>query len=300
MEERMVHLADGRKLGFAVYGPSSGTPVFYFHGTPSSRLELLLLKHFGVDLDSTLADFNFQLIAVDRPGMGLSDYNKNGDFLSFASDVKQLADHLKIVSCPVLCWSGGGPYALAVTFRYPELITSTHIICGFTRKFDEEIMRQMNINKWYFKAAKSTPWLMTRIMNIIRKTKIRSSVPQKLTGLPTVDYKFLQKPEDLRMAATLTMKEAYRAGAEGPIYEAKSYYRDYGFSISDIQQHVHYWWGTADHTVIRLHAEEIEQRVVNHTLHYRTGEGHLSLYINCFREVLQTIRLSEEEIERSV
>ena len=42
MEKRtnqQISLHDGRTLGYAEYGAPEGTPVFYFHGFPSSRLD---------------------------------------------------------------------------------------------------------------------------------------------------------------------------------------------------------------------------------------------------------------------
>jgi len=33
-------LADGRRLGYDDHGPRDGAPIFYFHGAPSSRLDL--------------------------------------------------------------------------------------------------------------------------------------------------------------------------------------------------------------------------------------------------------------------
>jgi hypothetical protein len=42
-------------------------------------------------------------------------------------------------------------------------------------------------------------------------------------------------------------------------------------------------------TVIRLHAEAIEQQAPNAIMHYREGEGHLSIYIKCMHEILQSV-----------
>lgn len=35
-------LPGGRRLGFDEYGPADGAPVFYFHGSPSTRIEWLM------------------------------------------------------------------------------------------------------------------------------------------------------------------------------------------------------------------------------------------------------------------
>ena len=296
MEEAIFKLKDGRSLSYAVYGDSNGAAVFYFHGTPSSRLEPLLINQYGYDLEDLLQKSGIRLIAVDRPGMGFSTYNPQGNYISFADDVRQLAAHLSIGLCPVLCWSGGGPYALALAHRYPELISSVHIICSFTRRFDREVSSQMGMNKWYFWAAKYAPFVLRTSMNILSWKKIRRVVPRKISGLPFEDYRLLNTPAKLDYLAVHTMKQATRLGARGAVHEARNYFNDAGFRLQEIQQPVHYWWGEKDMTVIRLHPEELERKVPNAVMHYRGGEGHLSLYVNCFREVLQVLSQSVREL----
>jgi pimeloyl-ACP methyl ester carboxylesterase len=289
MTEAIFKLRDHRKLSYAIYGPQTGRPVLYFHGTPSSRLEPLLLKVYGVDLDALLDKAGLKLIAIDRPGMGLSTFNPNGNFLSFCDDARELCDHLGIKACPVLSWSGGGPYSLAIAFRHPQLIRSVHIICGFTRQFDRDVMRQMGLNKWYFLFARNVPVALRLGLKIARNMKTKHSVPQQLTGLPYEDYVFLKDPENMEAVSSLTMKQACRLGSKGPVREAGNYYKALGFELSSITQPVHYWWGTKDQTVIKMHPESIEMEVQNQVMHYRDQEGHLSVYVHSFHEVLQNI-----------
>jgi pimeloyl-ACP methyl ester carboxylesterase len=82
-------------------------PVLYFHGTPSSRLEPLLLGPYGIDLPKLLHRYNIKLIAIDRPGNGLSTIHTNGTFLSFANDAMHVLMHLNISSA--VLWAGPGP-----------------------------------------------------------------------------------------------------------------------------------------------------------------------------------------------
>jgi pimeloyl-ACP methyl ester carboxylesterase len=288
MHHQVFILKDGRDLGFAVYGPESGQPVLYFHGTPSSRLEPLLLNAFDVDVEALLHSVQIKLIAVDRPGMGLSTFHAKGNFISFTEDVKQLLDSLSVSSCPVLCWSGGGPYALAMAHQY-TFITEVYILCGFSRRFDKEVFNQMGFNKWYFRLAKYAPRFLKTAMNILRKKKIKHFVPQKLSGLAYVDYELLKDLSHLQAVAEATLKEACRNGAAGAVYEAQTYFNDLGFLLSAIQQPVQYWWGSLDMSVSRMHAEAVEQNVPNAIMHYRDNEGHLSLYIKGFKEVLQLL-----------
>ena len=289
MIERSFILPDNRKLQYAIYGAANGYPVLYFHGTPSSRLEIKLLNAYGIDPEQRLLEANIQMIAIDRPGMGLSSFNANGTFISFADDVFALVQSLSISQCSVLGWSGGGPYALAIARKYSSVIKNVFIICGFTRQFTKEITRRMSINKWYFFSAKYIPRLLEVVMNRLRKSNARYSLPQWITSLPDVDYNLIRHPQQLQHLASVSLKEACLNGARGAVYEAGLYFSDPGFALSQIEQPVHYWWGTQDESVIRLHAEAIEGQVQNSVLHYKQGEGHLSIYIHHFTKVVNLI-----------
>jgi pimeloyl-ACP methyl ester carboxylesterase len=289
MTSHTIKLSDGRQLGYAVYGSSAGKPVLYFHGTPSSRLELLLLQHYGVDLEGILAEAGLKLLAVDRPGMGLSTFNPKGDFLSFAADAGELMQQLGILNCPVLCWSGGGPYALATAYRYPARITSATIICGFSRHFDDEVVKAMHRNVWYFRAAKYMPAVLRAGLYTISRRKPRHTPSQKMTGLPFKDFQYMRRLKDLRTLARYTLMEACRVNAKGAVQEARNYFKHFGFDLTTIQQPVHYWWGSQDVSVIELHALAVERYVPNATMHYRAHEGHLSIWVRHMKEVLQAI-----------
>lgn len=289
MTSHTIKLSDGRQLGYAVYGPASGRPVLYYHGTPSSRLELLLLRHYGVDLEGLLTEAGLKLVAVDRPGMGLSTFNSKGDFLSFAGDAGELMQQLGILNCPVLCWSGGGPYALATAYRYPARITHATIICGFSRHFDNEVVKAMYNNIWYFRAAKCIPAVLRAGLYFVSRRRARHTIPQKMTGLPFKDFQYMKRLRDLRTLARYTLREACRVNAKGAVHEARNYFKPFGFDLTTIQQPVHYWWGSQDTSVIELHALAVEKYVPNATMHYRSHEGHLSIWVRHMKEVLQTI-----------
>ena len=86
-----------------------------------------------------------------------------------------------------------------------------------------------------------------------------------------------------------TLKEACRNGAKGAVADAQIYFQPFGFELARVSQPVHFWWGTEDNAVIAVHPETLHKEIVNKTLHYKPGEGHLSLYVNCFKEVLKVI-----------
>jgi len=285
MTEAIFTLKDDRKLSYATYGPEDGEPVLYFHGTPSSRREILLLKSYGINFDELLHRSGLKLIAPDRGS--LTTFHPQRTFSSFAADAVELLRSLGVQKCAVLCWSGGGPYALATAYHYPELVTSVFILCGITRPFNNAVIQQMGLNRWYFLTARNTPFLLRTALALVRRHNVTSLPDRKLTGLADVDYRLLQKA--VKDMAAYTVKEAVRKGTKAAVHEAGMYFQPYDFSIEEIQQPIHYWWGTKDMAVVELHAREVEQKALHPVMHYREGEGHLSLYIHCFAEALQAI-----------
>src|SRR5215472_11428558 len=87
--DRVISLRDGRALGYAEYGDPGGKSIFFFHGLPGSRRQ----RHPD---DSIAIELGAHIIAIDRPGYGLSDFQKGRTLLDWPGDVAQLADALKI------------------------------------------------------------------------------------------------------------------------------------------------------------------------------------------------------------
>lgn len=191
MTEAIFTLNDGRKLSYAVYGPADGRPVLYFHGTPSSRREPLLLQAYNIDVNELLQTAGLRLIMPDRHSFSTIIYRRT--FQSFADDAYQLLQHFQIKQCPVFCWSGGGTYALTMASCYPQMVQDFYILCGFTRRFNKAVIRQMGLNKFYFLVARYAPFLLQASLNIVRRRKLNTLPPQHLSGLRYVDYHLLQK-----------------------------------------------------------------------------------------------------------
>src|SRR5262249_40114462 len=83
-EASVFTLPDRRALAYLEWGDSAGYPAFYFHGTPSSRLE-------GAFADGAAQRTGFRLIAVARPGVGRSTFQEGRTFRDWPADVCALA-----------------------------------------------------------------------------------------------------------------------------------------------------------------------------------------------------------------
>ncbi|KXJ86966.1 Alpha/Beta hydrolase protein [Microdochium bolleyi] len=112
-KDATFRLPSGRVLGYAEYGNPSGTPLFVLHGFPSSRLEAGPLAAIARSLD-------IRVIALDRPGFGLSTPQPGRTILDFTTDMGDFARAMHIPRFAVGGFSGGGPYALACAYAFPR------------------------------------------------------------------------------------------------------------------------------------------------------------------------------------
>lgn len=124
-DSQTVVLPDGRTLGYAAYGTPSGTPLLYFHGFPSCRLE-------AYGLQAIAARHNVRLLALDRPGFGLSTDDPQRRFTDWAADVQAFAAELDLSRFAILGASGGGPFALACAQQLPpgKMLTAVGVLAG--------------------------------------------------------------------------------------------------------------------------------------------------------------------------
>jgi pimeloyl-ACP methyl ester carboxylesterase len=98
-------LADGRRLGWAEWGPEDGVPVLLCPGAATSRW-----LGFGTDV---VGELRVRLMSVDRPGLGASDPAPGRTLLDFASDVERLAAARGLTGLRAVGFSQGAPFALA-------------------------------------------------------------------------------------------------------------------------------------------------------------------------------------------
>ena len=115
LRDTTVALPDSRRLAYAEWGDANGKCVFFFHGTPHSRL-------WCPDEAVTRAA-QVRLVTVDRPGIGRSDVLRSRTFGDWPADVVALADTIGVERFAVLGWSSGGPYAAACAALIPGRLT---------------------------------------------------------------------------------------------------------------------------------------------------------------------------------
>jgi len=281
---QQMGLPDGRKLGFNEYGPADGIPLFYFHGSPSSRVEFNL---FG---DEELASaLNIRLIAPDRPGSGLSDFQPNRRFLDWPQDVVALADHLQIDRFAILGYSGGGPYAAVCALTIPHRITKVGIVSGaapFTIPTLADGINQDSRN--FMDLSHQKPWLsrlILRLMGVMTRLAPNKVIANATAALPEADRAIVALPEVQRGFLAM-IQEALRRGPRGAQHDTRLMVSAWDFNPQDIQIPVFLWHGEADQNAPIAMGRYMAQTIPQSQATFYPGEGHLSLFKKYAAEIV--------------
>jgi len=277
-----LRLEDGRLLGYAVYGDPEGWPIFYFHGFPGSRLEAQLA-------DRVAARMGIRLIALDRPGFGLSDFKPRRTIFEWPDDVVKIADALGINRFATIGVSGGGPYAAACALKIPQRLTAVAIVCGLgPLDTPNGTDRMVRTNHLIFFLGRRLPWLakisLWRIAYQVRRNP-EGTLRRMIVALPDPDKAVLARPE-VKTAMKDNVVEAFRGGSRGAAYELLLYTRPWGFLLEDIATRVNLWHGEQDVSVPPTMGQYQARTIPNCRAIFCPGEGHFSLVINHMEEVL--------------
>ena len=273
--DKWITLRDGRRLGYLSCGDQSGLPVFYCHGFPGSRLEVLLA-------DEISATHSIRLIGVDRPGYGLSDAEPDRSLTSWASDIVELADRLNIARFHVLGVSGGGPYAAACAYKLPFRLLSVGIACGLAPIGTAGILSGMNmINRFGLLLSARRPSLIeTGLIPISVLVRNHPVIAWSFVALRSrqPDRSFLRRG-DIRSVMCMTFREAMRFGAAGAASDLRLYSGGWGFRLKDIRTPVNLWHGEKDRIVPIAMGRRVAASIPDCRATFLPIHGHFSLIL---------------------
>ena len=288
---QFIELPDGRRLAYAEYGDPHGQAVFYFHGSPSSRLEPTLFDAVGYDASAAAAKRGLRIIAPDRPGCGLSEFQPGRRILDWPADVSALADQLGIDRFAVMSYSAGGPYGLACAAQLPKRVQVAHSISGFGRSLSEPgAMQGMGGSSFYWKVARIHPWLVGRVVAMQASAPKDKLPPQMASAIAPEDWKFISSPGVYARFLEVSYIETARCGTRGPAYEAALYWKPWEFSPAQIRVPLHLWHGEADLNAPFAHAQRLSETVPGAQLHAFAGEGHMTVILRYFDTILDSIQ----------
>ena len=286
LEGRIV-LSDGRRLGYRATGAPDGEALFYFHGFPGSRFEAeLLCKDAGVH--------GWRIFAIDRPGMGLSDFMRGRTLHDWPRDVAEFANTLRIDRFTVIGVSGGGPYAVVTAWALKKRVRATGIVCGLgpLQKgggMDPFSCGALALNRCF---AWSIQPAYFPIAFVLAHWPL-AMLDARAESLPPRDRAALETAGARRSLAA-SFRESVRQGSAGGAQEVKIYCRPWRFNPCEIKTPVCLWHGDLDTIVPCAMGRNLAARIPQCRAAFFPEDGHFSLLINRRDEILARLRRLDE------
>lgn len=267
--DRTIRLQDGRQLAYCEWGALDGTPVVLFHGAPGSRL-------ICPDEEATEAA-GVRLVTVDRPGYGRSDPRPGRDLLDWPADYRELADQLDLPPCPVVGWSAGGKYALAVGHGAPDRVTTIGLAGSPGPRLQvpgalDELSPEDRAAVELLALDRDAGMAVISMDCAWYAGDGWETLFAESWG--DADDRLLAQPDVLDAMKAL-LREGARQGPAGFASDEAIALMPWGFSLADIRQRVLVWVGESDLQVGRSHGEYLAATIPGATLVTFPAAGHL-------------------------
>lgn len=280
--DSQIRLGDGRRMGFAQYGDPAGRPLFFFQGTPSSRLlhpDQTITRSLGV-----------RHIQLDRPGFGLSDFQPGRTLLDWPDDVAEVADRLGIERFAVVGVSGGGPYVAACAYRIPQRLTAAAMV-GSVAPLDAPGMAASlpTVRRVGAAIGRYAPWLLRPLMWLTQNPQRNPErFFQQYTSHNLVPDRVLLDQPEFRDMLKANYLEATRQGMRGFAWETRIMSRPWGFGLEAISFEIHLWHGEEDTSTPPVMARYMAETIPNCRARFFPREGHFLMFTR-WRELLITL-----------
>ncbi len=298
--DNLLTLPDGRKLAYVEFGKPDGYPVLYFHGTPSSRLEPLMIG------DDVLNQFGLRVICPDRPGMGQSDFQSHRGFSDWPKDVVFLADAIGLNQFSVLSVSGGGGYAAVCAAKIPEKLSKVVIVSGAWR-IDSEAVKMIGFPmNMMWQVSRYAPIFLPFILKMMSKMMSQppkdgfepdSAPPNKI--MPAADHAAMAQPGRTEIFQR-SLSEALKQGTKGPAWDMRLYVREWDFDLAEIQIPVTLFHGAQDRNCPLALVERVVSKLPDAELITYPEDGHISTYANHFDEIAKALMPDKKGVPFSV
>lgn len=291
MSDHTFKLSSGRTLGYAEFGDPRGRVLFYFHGWPSSRLQGELMDEVGKKRC-------LRIIAPDRPGIGLSEFDPNRNLTDWPHVMRELAAHVGAEKFYVLGVSGGGAYALVCAHAMPERLLGASVVCGappLREVGTDGLFWAYNLARW---AQKYLPFILRpglRISGWIAGRKI-TQWPQNFLArfYAAEDCRALQDERHHRVMMG-SGRVALLGNVAGVRHDGTIYESDWGFKLADINYPVHFWHGDEDWNIPLALAQKAAAQMPNATFKVTPKAGHYSLpLLRCDEIVEELLKCSPD------
>jgi pimeloyl-ACP methyl ester carboxylesterase len=228
-----------------------------------------------------------RLIAIDRPGIGLSDDHPEGTLATWADDVAELVRHQGLHDGVAVGFSQGAPFALQLASS--KLVSAVAIVAGqddfsFIRTYEKldphviEMIAGLREDSEAFKQRIKTAnpeWLWSMIM-----------------AMSSEQDQGAYRTEAFASAYRRCLDEGFSQGSNGYVRDVVNTWSAWPFLLEDLRVLVDLWYGRLDISPVHSpdFGETIAARIINSKLFVEEAEGSALLWTKGDEILCQLIR----------
>jgi pimeloyl-ACP methyl ester carboxylesterase len=279
-------MTDGRSIEVLTAGPPDGLPLILHDGTPGGLVAY-------EPMVEAAALRGLRSVLHSRPGYGASTPRPGRRVADDAADVATILDTLGAETFVTVGWSGGGPHALASAVLLPGRCLAAATLAGVAPHGAEGLdwlagMGPENVEE--FRAAERGAEALADYLSVQASALAQvtgAEISAALGGLVSAPDKAALTGEFADYLAA-SMRAAVSNGIAGWRDDDLAFAADWGFPL-DPQVPVAIWQGDQDRMVPFAHGKWLARHVTGARQHLLKGEGHLSLTLKSFGQVLDDL-----------
>ncbi|TKX58036.1 alpha/beta hydrolase [Halorubrum sp. ASP1] len=270
----VVRTDDGRRIAYATYGPPTGDPLVFLHGTPGSR-------RLGALLEPSARANDVRVIAPDRPGYGRSSPKPGRTIADAAASVRPVLDDAGAERAPLVAFSGGAPYALSTAATLGDRVTCVDLVAGATPpSFTEDAPA---VQRLLTGLASATPSVLGALFRGQAWVAGRAD-PSFVVGQYAADADAV--PADAAATVKADFLAAFERHRSGAVTEFRVAGGDWGIDLGAVDVPVRLWHGTADANVPIAGARRLVEALPTADLRTLDGADHLGTLLRAAPEAL--------------
>ena len=267
---RFLDLGSGHRLAWREYGAANGLPVFLLASWTFSSLQPVWVHEAAVRHD-------IRLIAIERPGTGLSTPDNNMTHASFAEMARRLADELGLARFRIMGNSTGAAFGLAIAAYFPDRVEA--LLLRSARLAAPARAEKSNLlSRSFYHAARRMPRLIEATGPMLRNRlshHLIRSVSLRFFAEDSVDRAVLEQDQALLDYITDAMVEALARGYGGIYREAALAIEGLNIAPDSVRAPVVAWHGEQNRVVPPETAEASLKDFPTCELRIIPNEGHL-------------------------
>lgn len=229
-----IQLKDDRKLAWFEWGPENGIPVLFCTGAGMGGS-----LGFGT---SHLSDLALRLIAIDRPGLGLSNPHPTKTLSSWVDDVRELLHGNNLHSVLAVGFSQGAPFALALAEA--GLVEAIAIVAGQDDLSHPRIkpLLQPDVAQMIAAVEQDT----AAFEQHFSQTATWDGLWQLIIAMSAARDRSLYLSDSFSQAYQNCLREGFSQGARGYARDLVNAISTWPFAVENITIPVDLWYGGLD------------------------------------------------------